>query len=199
MERVRTKLEWFKTTILPYQGALRARLKRLLPPDQDPDDFVSEVLARAYGTTDWWNITAGAAYLFTIARNLIIDMARRDKIVSFETIADLELLQSGHSIDAQLCARDELRRLQTIMEDLPTQCRRVFLLRRVHEKSLTEIAVEMDLSVSTVEKHLAKAIMLVTCAIAEREETDIERARAEGQHQEDDRGRGRKAPGQTRA
>ena len=72
-------------------------------------------------------------------------------------------------------ARDQLRRLHQIMNGLPTQCRRVFVARRVHEKSLAEIAVEMDLSVSTVEKHLAKAIRLFAKAIAEQEEAAFER------------------------
>jgi len=52
----------------------------------------------------------------------------------------------------------------------------VFILRRIHEKSMLEIAEEMSLSVSTVEKHLAKAIAIVMRAWAEREETDFERA-----------------------
>ena len=136
----------------------------------------AEVMARAYATENWENVTTGRAYLFTIARNLVIDTARRNKVVSFETIADLELLGGENNIEAQLHAREALRQVETIVESLPPQCRRVFILRRIHEKSMLEIAEDMSLSVSTVEKHLAKAIAIVMRAWAEREETDFERA-----------------------
>ncbi|MDX3909096.1 MAG: sigma-70 family RNA polymerase sigma factor [Sphingobium sp.] len=176
MDRVRAKLEWFKTTLLPHEAALRGRLRRILPPTQELEDTVAEVLARAYATENWEPVTAGRAYLFTIARNLVIDNARRNKIVSFETIADLELLQSDTGLEGQLHARDALRQVEIIVEALPIQCRRVFVLRRIHEKSMGEIAEEMGLSVSTVEKHLAKAIAMVMRAWSQREEMESERA-----------------------
>ena len=166
MQRVRAKLEWFKTVILPQEAALRGRLRRILPSTHELEDMVAEVLARAYATDNWENVTTGRAYLFTIARNLVIDTARRNKVVSFETIADLELLGGENNIEAQLHAREALRQVETIVESLPPQCRRVFILRRVHEKSMLEIADEMSLSVSTVEKHLAKAIAIVMRAWA---------------------------------
>ena len=177
VDRVRAKLDWFKTTLLPHEAALRGRLRRILPPTQELEDTVAEVLARAYATENWEPVTSGRAYLFTIARNLVIDNARRNKIVSFETIADLEMLQSDTGLEGQLHARDALRQVEAIVESLPSQCRRVFILRRVHEKSMGEIAEEMSLSVSTVEKHLAKAIAIVMRAWSQREESDLERAR----------------------
>jgi RNA polymerase sigma factor (sigma-70 family) len=138
--------------ILPQEAALRGRLRRILPSTHELEDMVAEVLARAYATENWENVTTGRAYLFTIARNLVIDTARRNKVVSFETIADLELLGGENTIEAQLHAREALRQVEAIVDSLPTQCRRVFILRRIHEKSMLEIAEEMSLSVSTVEK-----------------------------------------------
>ncbi len=175
LDELRAKLDWFQAVILPHQTALRSRLSRILRSTQDLDDTVAEVLTRAWSTVDWARVDHGRAYLFNIARNLIIDEARRDKIVSFEQIADLELLQSHTSLEAQLHARDELRWLQDFLPQLPRQCRRVFHMRRVQEKSLREIAEEMSLSVSTVEKHLAKAVQLIMRARWQREEIVLER------------------------
>ena len=111
MQGVRAKLEWFKAVILPQEAALRGRLRRILPANQELEDMVAEVLARAYATDNWENVTTGRAYLFTIARNLVIDTARRNKVVSFETIADLELLQGQNDVEAQLHAREALRQV----------------------------------------------------------------------------------------
>ncbi|MBY2927952.1 sigma-70 family RNA polymerase sigma factor [Sphingomonadales bacterium 56] len=190
MHRVRAKLDWFKTVILPQEAALRGRLRRILPSTHELDDMVAEVMARAFATENWENVTTGRAYLFTIARNLVIDNARRNKVVSFETIADLELLQGNSNVEAQLHAREALRQIEAIVESLPPQCRRVFILRRIHERSMLEIAAEMSLSVSTVEKHLAKAIAIVMRAWSEREETDFERASVGARITKQGRGRG---------
>ena len=190
MHRVRAKLDWFKTVILPHEPALRGRLRRILPSSLELDDMVAEVMTRAYATENWENVTTGRAYLFTIARNLVIDNARRNKVVSFETIADLELLQGDSNVETQLHAREALRQVEAIVEALPPQCRRVFILRRIHERSMLEIAAEMSLSVSTVEKHLAKAIAIVMRAWSEREETDFERASVGARITQQGRGRG---------
>jgi RNA polymerase sigma-70 factor (ECF subfamily) len=173
---VRAKLDWFKETILPHEGALRGRLRRVLPRRDDLDDLVSEVMTRAYATEDFARFTAGRAYLFQIARNLIIDEARRAKIVSFEQIADVDLLMDHASAEKMLQARDELRRLGEIIETLPIQCRRAFILRRVHDKSVREIAEEMGLSVSTVDKHIGRATIRVMQAIGQFEDFGFERS-----------------------
>ena len=196
MDDVRAKLNWFKSVVLPHQPALRARLRRIAPQSGELDDMVAEVLARAYANPNWPGVDHGRAYLFTVARNLVIDQTRRDKVVSFVHVVEFDVLQADHDLESQLCARDELRRLQLLVDTLPQQCRRAFLLRRVHEKSVGEIAGEMGLSVSTVEKHLGKAIRLVMRALAEREEQAG--VRSERTVEADDRAAGRPAPDRAR-
>ncbi len=175
MDDLVKRLEWFKAVILPQEAALRARLRRICPAGFDVDNLVAESLARAYAARDIDRVTAGRGYLFAIARNLMIDAARRDAIVSLDFVAELDTLRADDSLEASLSARAELRWLQTVIDTLPPQCRRVFLLRRVYDLSLAEIAADMALSVSTVEKHLAKAVMRVAKALAEREERGFER------------------------
>lgn len=179
MNDLRAKLTWFEEVILPHQAALRARLARIIQSSQDLDDTLSEVLARAWAAADWDRIDRGRAYLFSIARNLVIDNARRSKVVAFDQIADLDMLQAHTSMERQLQARAELRWLQDFLPRLPRQCRRIFYKRRIEEKSMRLIAGEMELSVSTVEKHLAKALLLIMQARWQREECGFERGTAE--------------------
>lgn len=193
MQSVRDRLEWYKQVILPHEGALRARLRRVLPDGADVDDMTAEAMTRAYAGGDIAEWGSGRAYLFRIARNLVIDAARRSKIVSFEVIADLELLGTDDTVLAQIEARDELRHLQAIIDTLPPQCRQAFVLRRVHDWSVGAIAEEMGLSVSTVDKHLARAALKVTQAIGQYEGNGFgwsltKRGTAAG-----DRGSGRRA------
>ena len=91
-ESVRARLDWYKQAILPHEGALRSRLRRVLPDGADVDDVVAEAMTRAYATGDIERLHSGRAYLYQIARNLVVDAARRAKIVSFEVIADLDTI-----------------------------------------------------------------------------------------------------------
>src|SRR3546814_19602781 len=101
-------MEGFKTVIRPQEAALRGRLRRILPANQELEDTVAEVLARAYATENWENVTPGRAYLFTIARNLVLDTAHRNKVVSFETTTDLQALPGENKLEAQAPPRNAL-------------------------------------------------------------------------------------------
>ncbi|WP_066958897.1 RNA polymerase sigma factor [Rhizorhabdus dicambivorans] len=164
------RIDWFKASILPHERALRACLRRASTAGGDIDDIVSEALVRAYGTEDWVRIGDGRHYLFRIARNVLIDHARRNALVAFDSLDDAGDGEADHRTEAAISARDELRQVQRAIEAMPPQCRRVFVLRRVHERSIGEIAAEMGLSISTVEKHLGKAVALLARVIAEIEE-----------------------------
>ncbi len=168
MDERAEKDAWFKALILPHEPELRRRLRRMRVPDVE--DVVSETLARAYAAGNWRRVDQGRAFVFQILRNLLVDAARRHAIVSIDLVADLERLHlrdARPGPEAVVTARDELRQLQKAIDALPPQARRVFLMRRVHEMPLKTIAADMRLSVSTVEKHLAKAVLAVTLAMGQ--------------------------------
>lgn len=164
---------WFKTVILTEEPALRRRCRRSVRNAADLDDLVAETLTRAFSTPHWARIDRGRAFLFTIARNILIDSARRTRVVAIDLLAnadDLAEEDGAPSPERIVAARDELRRLQVAVDSLPPQPRTAFLLRRVEDLSLQEIAARMGLSVSTVEKHLAKALRRLVRAQAEHED-----------------------------
>ena len=164
------KLCWFKETVYPHQAILRQRIRRILNDSHEVDDVVAEALARTFAADNWRDIRNGLALMTRIARNILIDRQRREVIVSFDLMADIEDLQRSVSYEGMLTARDELRRLERVIEALPPQPKRAFILRRVQGNSLAEVADIMGLSVSTIEKHLTKALQAVTRALAEQED-----------------------------
>jgi RNA polymerase sigma factor (sigma-70 family) len=162
VDEISEKILWFQQVILPCKKGLSARIRRILPSHLDLDDVVAETLARAYAASNWREVTEAPAFLARIARNFLIDQTRREAVVSFEYMADLEQLGPAMSYDGVLDARDELRRLEKVIDRLPAQQRRAFILRRVFGYSIAEVAEEMQLAVSTVERHMTRALVFLT-------------------------------------
>ena len=69
---------------------------------------------------------------------------------------------------AILIGRQEREALEAAIAGLPTGCREVLILRTMEELSHQEIAEQLGLSRSTVEKHLARALRLLREALAEK-------------------------------
>lgn len=59
------------------------------------------------------------------------------------------------------------RGLQRVIDALPLQSRRAFVLRRVHGRSSAEIAAEMDITIPTVEADFGQAMVLLMRTIVE--------------------------------
>ncbi len=155
---------WFREAILPLEPHLRLFGRRFARSGQiDVEDLVQETFARIIACETWREVENPGAFAFSTLKNLALDAVRRSKVVSFETIADidqLDLLDDRPSPETYVVARDELRLLQGIIKTMPRQCRQVFTLRKVYDLSPREIAETLRLSVSTVEKHLAKGVRI---------------------------------------
>ena len=69
----------------------------------------------------------------------------------------------------QAASSEEFGRFCEAVRQLPIQARRVFVLKKVYGYSQREIASELGLAESTVEKHVALAIRRCTVFMCERE------------------------------
>lgn len=100
-------------------------------------------------------------YVFAVARNHLIDRARRARIVQFEVIADLESVaipEEARTPEQMLSAREELKRVQEGLDRLPRRCREVMVLRRVEGLSQKETAARLGISAKAVEQQTTKGM-----------------------------------------
>jgi RNA polymerase sigma factor (sigma-70 family) len=164
------RYHWIAAHILPHESELRGWLRRRLGSfgDNDVDDLVQEAYSRIW-TADFATIRNGRAYLYTTVRHLLAEYARRSRIVPIELLGEIDALNisSGEpGPDRQVGARQELERLRSIVVALPTQCRRVFELRKFEGLSHREVAQRMGLSEKTVENHLTRALARIALVLA---------------------------------
>lgn len=168
-ERVRHR--WIAAHILPYEGEVRGWLRRHAHSlsTADADDLVQEAYARLW-LTDFSAIANGRSYFYTIVRNLLLEHVRRARIVPMERLGEIEALRipsEEPGPERHVTARQELERLERIVQALPGQCQQAFRLQKFGGMSQREIAAEMNISEKTVEKHLASALVRVLQSLTE--------------------------------
>jgi RNA polymerase sigma-70 factor (ECF subfamily) len=123
-----------------------------------------EAYCRLASMDDVSHVGSGRAYLFQTARNIVLEQARRSKIVRIDNstdVASLNIADETPPMDRVVAGAHELQRLEQLIEQLPLKCRRVFVLRRIHGVSQFEIARMLGISQAAVEKHASRGLQLI--------------------------------------
>ncbi|MGR6329445.1 RNA polymerase sigma factor [Sphingomonas sp. XXL09] len=152
--------------VLPHAAAYRAKAAHFCGRD-DADDLVQEAYARVLNASDYRAITTPRAFVLAIIHNLALERLRRASVVRIDLLASLEALDvADPAPDAFAVAsgRSDMQQLLQLIDGLPPQCARVLRMRKVQGMAPAAIAETLSLSVSTVEKHIAKGLALVTKA-----------------------------------
>lgn len=164
-----SRYRWIATEILPHEGEVRGWLRRNVRTLNvaDIDDLIQETYARLW-TADLDKISNARGYFHVVARNLLLEHARRARIVPMERLGEIEalrLVSEEAGPESQATARQELESLWRAIAALPKQCREAFQLRTFKDCSRREISERMGISERTVEKHLAKALVRVAAQL----------------------------------
>ncbi|QJU59874.1 sigma-70 family RNA polymerase sigma factor [Sphingomonas sp. AP4-R1] len=157
---------WFAEAILPHEPVLLQQARRWTGVDEDARDLVHEVYTQILQLDAWEQIANPAAYAARMMRNNALQRLRRARIVPFRQLTALENERADPAPGSfQICAgREELARLRAAIDRLPPACRRVILLRKFEDCPPRMIAERLGISLSTVEKHLARGLMLLAQA-----------------------------------
>lgn len=103
-------------------------------------DVTQETFVKAYRrlssfkTDGQWSVQA---FLFTIARNLIIDNSRRKKEVSID---EFENLESGENLIEGYDRRENIKKVQEVLSKLEDTDRQIVILRYFEEMPSQEVA-----------------------------------------------------------
>jgi len=151
---------WFEREVLPLEAGLMQFLQHNWRNKSDIADLRQDIYVRVYEAALKEIPESAKSFVFTTARNLLITRMRHEQVVPFEAISDLEALETAidePSPESAVMARDELRRLQAALDQLPPRSREAFVLRQVHGLSGREIATRMGVAEVTVKYHLKEA------------------------------------------
>ncbi|MBT9495262.1 MAG: sigma-70 family RNA polymerase sigma factor [Paucibacter sp.] len=142
---------------------VRAALMRRGRSTHDADDLVQEAWVRLACYERDQVVDKPEAFLMRTALNLSID-AHRMRVCHGEEVLveDVVLLDVAPGTEAIVLARERMARLSQCLGRLNDKTREIFLSYRVDGLTYREIAQHHGLSISTVEKHIAKATLQLT-------------------------------------
>jgi RNA polymerase sigma-70 factor (ECF subfamily) len=152
---------WFTDEVKPHEPILRGYLSKRFPSLPDHDDIVQEAYSRLLRVAGNGEITYAKGFLFTVARNLAIDMLRRRQKVEHESISEMVEMPALEEAPGVVDALERQRRLDVLVEamaSLPERCREVTMLRHLDGLSYKEIAVQLGISPNTVKLHIVKGV-----------------------------------------
>lgn len=145
--------DWFCREVLPLERSLTHFIRRNWRVADDVIDLRHDVYELAISGGRGGLPSNTRQYLFTIARNHLINRAKRARIVSFDLVADLETIDREADLfeaERHLSAREALRRVQEGLERLSPRVREIVQLRKIDGLNVQETADRLGIGKDAV-------------------------------------------------
>lgn len=130
---------------------------------EDALDLTQEAFTRLAGVHAETAIDHPERYLQRIARNLLFDRARSGPVPA--PLAEVGEIAIRPEQEDGIRCNDVARQYQAALDALTPRTREVFVAHRVGERTYLQIAAQLGISVSTVEYHIARAIVAIGKAL----------------------------------
>jgi len=131
---------------------------RLLHDGEAADDVAQETFLRVWINRGDIQPDQLRAYIFRVARNLVVDETRKRRVR--ERATDSAGIAMTTPRPDQVVERDEQHEaIQHAVDALPPKRREAFILAYLHELTYKEVADVLGISVSTVKNHVAAALL----------------------------------------
>jgi RNA polymerase sigma-70 factor (ECF subfamily) len=147
---------------LAYRPLLFRVIGRIVRPD-DIEDIVQETFVHSYAAARNQTIHNPRAFMVTTARNIALNhvkSADRKLRCSIEDVDEAAIATTEDWVEEHYQSGERFLVFCRAVAELPLQCRRVFILKKVYGLSQAEIADYLGISAKTVENHIWKGMAM---------------------------------------
>lgn len=148
------------SVFLKYRSQLRRAISGIVS-SEEVDDIVQETWLKSYEAELKQEIQFEKTYMLKTARNLALNhvsKAAEKYNFSMEELDEQDAIFAGIQLERQVESKERFLHFCRATDHLSPEVKRVFLLKKVYELSQKEIADYLQISESTVEKHVAKGL-----------------------------------------
>lgn len=149
------------STFVKYTAQIRRVISSIVKAE-DVDDIVQDTFIRGYEAELKQEIKFARSYMLTTAKNLALNHNAKSFVKFNQSIEDfvespVQLLTGNFEDDFE--SKERFLLFCKAADQLSGQVRKCFILKKVYGLSQKEISQYLDLSESTVEKHVAKGLL----------------------------------------
>jgi RNA polymerase sigma factor (sigma-70 family) len=141
---------------------LKKFLRRFMSNKHDIEDICQETILRALEAEKTKEIKEPRAFLFGVSKNIVrkqLDKQSKSLIDFIEDFTPQEYLSSDTpTLEDNASDQQRMVFFTEAVATLPKQCQRVFMMKKAYGYSHKEIAAQLGISTSTVEKHVAAGL-----------------------------------------
>ncbi len=160
---------FYKIYLASRQGISRV-VSRIVPP-HEIEDIVQETYVRICQIENKEHISSPKSFMFKTAKNLALDYQKQANVRLVDGVNDIQALelmfdeQYKDEMFERAQSNSEFAHFCEAVRQLPIQCRKVFILKKVYGYSQREIAEQLQISESTVEKHISTGMKKCTLSM----------------------------------
>ncbi len=131
------------------------------------EDIIQDLYVKLSGLETEPVVDNPSGYLFRMANNIYLNRLRalksertRDhawQATSFENVGG-DAIADEPTPEARISGRQQMARLKAAIDALPERTRAIFRLHKLDGLTQTQVAAQLGISISSVEKHLASAL-----------------------------------------
>ncbi len=156
----------FEFIFKAYFLRLMAFARKFIANRSEAEDIIQEIFLKVWTRRKEIEEDTFQSYLFTLVRNACLNHIKHQQIVDshrieLEDSAKEEALYYADFFSDpyhQTVFNEMQNEIETVMQHLPEQTRKIFQLSRVEGMKNTEIAKILNISIRTVEKHNTRAL-----------------------------------------
>lgn len=160
----------YETLYYRYYSYLCNKAYKRIPAETIVEELVQDVFINCWRKRHELDIDGNiSAWLFATLRNKVLHELRSSYNRSLHT-AKLKVLAeeaTDPAIPEYLDAKSLEAKILYVIHSLPPQCQEAFRLSRFEQIPYREIAIRMNISVKTVEKHISKALQVLKTELHE--------------------------------
>lgn len=143
--------------MITYYKELLSYIRKNVSNKDFAKDIVQETFEKAISFQNQSVIENKRAFLYRLAKNIIIDEARKNKNIKVISYEDNTYTSESEETQRVVLEQEKQRILMEELKKLPIKRKEAFYLHVFEGYSRKEVALKMRISVSAVEKHISRA------------------------------------------
>lgn len=147
--------------MLSYYKELYFYIQKIVRDKEYAKDITQETYARALESHPNTPILNKRAFLYRVAKNIIIDQARKNNKNHLMNFEEERFISEDKQAEEKILQINENQFLLEEIQKLPKKRKQAFVLHVVDGYSRKEISVLLNISVSAVEKHISRASLQI--------------------------------------